>query len=1093
MGILKSMAREFERGFWVAGGSCRVLRLAVATMRSAAFRHVLTFGVGLLATVAASSTSWAQFRREYPPDGYYLAMRVFEEGEFVDAAKAFRTVASAGLRSTDGRWVDSICYHSMLGECFYQMGDLAQALEQYTAAINLFLAYPNWMLRIDFPPGMEPLQGVARRPITWGTSTRQAMVGRFSRTYPVLQGRLDNADVIRQGGVIALPEYMLVNVPEVVRCTALALRRRREIMGVTCSHDPLTTALVTTLGRRAPLNHWSQGWSDLLAGLAYASQGNSAQALGELRKSLSLGGQCDHPLTSTALIEIGRLSFEAQQYEAALTSFLEATYSAAVFLQFAEMEEAFRLATATFLLTGAKAMYPPLEPAAAWARGQSRFLEASLMANAAQNAAEAGNSVAAITLAEAARPLIVRTSLRESAVGARFNYAMALANYQADDAAAGDTAFAQLMAFQQRGSRRLFEIGLVDRMALAGSDTVPARVANDLYDQVLREPVARDWLLDPVETLTVILNPPFGPLEHWFELTIGRKDLERAFEIADLIRRRRFFSTLPVGGRLLALRWYLEAPPEMLTEAHKLQRQELLSRFPALADLSRQSAAILKALKNLPTVPGNEDEARAQTKLFGDLETVSNQQEQILRDLALRRVPSDFLFPPLRTFKDTQYAIPEDSLVLTFLATSRAVYGMGCSQKLQSHWQLPEPGQIRRDLAELLRQMGMTDRNQPVDERVLVDDSWQEKAIKLCGPLTNNAKPDVWGRYRELVIVPDGVLWYVPFEAMPVVENNLSAPLISKIRIRYVPMFGLVPPDPRGFNTLTDTAIVAGQLLAKNEALTATTLEKLKKTLDRVSVLPPDLQVPSHLFAARCNRLLVLADIEPSTRGPYDWAPLPLEGAKTRSPLSSWLALPWEGPQQLVLPGFHTSAESALRRGGTGEDLFLAACALMASGTRTALISRWRPGGQTSYELMREFVQELPYSSAPNAWQRSVQLAVDRDIDLDAEPRIKADGLEVALKAKHPFFWSGFLLLDAGNRPKEELPAGAPVAPPPLNGAKPAEKPGEKPDTAKKAEMPVKPDTKPAPEMMPPAKLPPDAEKKPPQDGAATDAVAPKK
>ena len=206
--------------------------------------------------------------------------------------------------------MDSICYSTMMGECYYQLGDLGRALEQYTAALNLFLAYPNWTLRIDFPPVVEPLLATLPRPITWGATTRGTTIGRFPDKYPVLQGRLDNADVLRRGGIIALPEYAQVNVHEIIRCTALAQRRRREILGVTCSQDPLTAALADTLGRRAPLNHWSQPWSDVLTGLAYASQGKSAQAVGELKKAVTIAGQFDHPLTATALIELGNLHFE---------------------------------------------------------------------------------------------------------------------------------------------------------------------------------------------------------------------------------------------------------------------------------------------------------------------------------------------------------------------------------------------------------------------------------------------------------------------------------------------------------------------------------------------------------------------------------------------------------------------------------------------------------------------------------------------------------------------------------------------------------------------------------------------------------------
>ena len=42
-----------------------------------------------------------------------------------------------------------------------------------------------------------------------------------------------------------------------------------------------------------------------------------------------------------------------------------------------------------------------------------------------------------------------------------------------------------------------------------------------------------------------------------------------------------------------------------------------------------------------------------------------------------------------------------------------------------------------------------------------------------------------------------------------------------------------------------------------------------------------------------------------------------------------------------------------------GNEVFLSVCGLMANGARTMLLSRWRTGGQTSFDLVREFIQEL--------------------------------------------------------------------------------------------------------------------------------------
>ncbi len=50
----------------------------------------------------------------------------------------------------------------------------------------------------------------------------------------------------------------------------------------------------------------------------------------------------------------------------------------------------------------------------------------------------------------------------------------------------------------------------------------------------------------------------------------------------------------------------------------------------------------------------------------------------------------------------------------------------------------------------------------------------------------------------ELVIVPDGVLWYLPFEALQIDGESVGQPstsLLAKRRIRYVPTMGLALAD----------------------------------------------------------------------------------------------------------------------------------------------------------------------------------------------------------------------------------------------------------------------------------------------------------
>jgi hypothetical protein len=58
-------------------------------------------------------------------------------------------------------------------------------------------------------------------------------------------------------------------------------------------------------------------------------------------------------------------------------------------------------------------------------------------------------------------------------------------------------------------------------------------------------------------------------------------------------------------------------------------------------------------------------------------------------------------------------------------------------------------------------------------------------------------------------------------------------------------------------------------------------------------------------------------------------------------------------------------------------------------------------------------VQELPHQTAAAAWRRSVQLAGERLLDPTQEGRVRTTGAGEPIRGDHPFFWAGYMLLDA--------------------------------------------------------------------------------
>ncbi|MGC3966010.1 MAG: CHAT domain-containing protein [Pirellulales bacterium] len=174
------------------------------------------------------------------------------------------------------------------------------------------------------------------------------------------------------------------------------------------------------------------------------------------------------------------------------------------------------------------------------------------------------------------------------------------------------------------------------------------------------------------------------------------------------------------------------------------------------------------------------------------------------------------------------------------------------------------------------------------------------------------------------------------------------------------------------------------------------------------------------LFAGLADRLVTYSEIVPGANGPYQTAPLRGEKSVPGGTLADWVRLPWQGPAHVALPAFHSGAENAMKKVApidAGNELFQTVTSLMACGARTILISRWRTAGRTSFDLTREFMQELPYESAAKAWQRSVALASRSPIDPSAEPRVRVDGAATPPSAAHPFFWAGYMVVDTGTEP----------------------------------------------------------------------------
>ncbi len=977
--------------------------------------------------------------RSYPTALYFAHFSTIYDGDYADALANFKSDLSGAIKTTQSRWIDSIAYYTMVGECHYHLGKYGDALDNYNAALKLCIAFPDWMLQVQFPSAITG--SAITRNIPWGRSERISKIGRIPSTMLTAQGQLYIDKQLQQGGVITPPQLVQINVQEIVRCTALAMKRRQELLGPIAQHDPLSAELAVLFARR-PGDHrnpWTEAWVDAEVGMAYASSGQSGQAVGYLKRSLAMSGEYDHGLTPMLLLELGQLATEAGEYKAALKYFEEASYSAVEFGDFTTLEESFRYGQQAYYLAdpSAKTQFPPLAAASAWARTRGQELRASLQLLIAESDLLAGKSAAAASALGDAKSSLGTRTMGKCEFGSRLNYLAAILHYQAGKVADGDKSIADSLTWQKTGSKWLFQIGLADGF-VSGKYGAPlgSHRALTLYETLLRDPTPLDWAARPLDSLAVLTWPHPLIYEHWFENTL-QSGLELSMEVADRTRRHRFLSSLPLGGRLLALRWVLESPIETLDRTQQLQRTDLLTRYPKYKELSQQVRKLRDELAGVPLAADNAVAQKKQNDILTEIGKLSAQQEVLIREIGLRREAADLVFPPLRATKEIQATLQPRQLMLIFFSTASNTYACLLSKDRYASWKIESPQTVEKRAAILLRTMGNFDSNREIQQTQL-DDAWRTAARDVSDALLAGSKVNLSENIDELIIVPDGFLWYLPFEVLPVAKGNVklkngkdTIPLIMKSRIRYLPTMGLATPDRLNRKTTPEVGVAIGKLHLHDQPDAAQTeFTRLQKVTTHITPIKGSTGVPTPLYGGLFDTLLVLDDIVASKKSAFEWSPLQFDKLESQGSLSQWMTLPWKSPLQILLPGFHTPAESALKSIGSaanGQEMFLSICGLMSTGTRTVVISRWRTGGQSSYELLHQFAQELPFSSAADAWQRSVQMLMETPLDVTQESRVKAAANAGQLTGAHPFFWSGYVLVDTGWTPPT---ISKPVAPP---------------------------------------------------------------
>lgn len=1049
--------------------------------------------VGFL--VAAPAKAQTAGSGRIPNASYYLMLPDYYDGNYREVARDF-TAARGAIRFGTEMYLDSVCYWTMAGECNYLTGNFPEAVELYESAIDLYLKFAagGWQQRIQ---PMQPMNAVVNpfqaAQITWGQSTRTFTIPALPDSFQVLFGRLDNERVAQQGGVIQNPEFRQVDVTEIMRCTALALHRRRMLKGVTSRLDPFSTRCVEVL---EPLGNGDGSllgaWNGITLGIALAGLEDFDKAQQVLIRSLQFNGGMDHPLTPVGLLELAIINYQLGNLSEAANYALEASYSAAIYRQYDLVDEALSLGT-TIHLAQQRTAYPPLVNAIAWlGRDRARYAQTSLTIRLAECYSEAGDSVSSARLLGEVNRVAGRLS---DTLAGRLGYLASLNLFLDGNFDAGRLQLAEAMTRFQSSSRWLYQLSLADALTL--SRKISDRQSDLLYGLLLRDPLDSEWQTEPIEAMSFLTSNHLGPMERWFAIAVTNRDFEHAIEIAELLRRHRFYAMLPLAGRQLSFRWLMHAPPESVSDAILNRRTDFLTRFPAYKQLCDRADQLQQQLLALPVVTDpDSDQRKEQVAAFVELMKISQAQEAGLGSFALRREAASMSFPPVIPATSLRSEIQANQLVLYTVAAGDTLYFFAIDiqgAKLLSFQPLKR---VAGEINQLIRDANLSER--AFDPKLLTEQKWPETAQKVAANWLPNLDLSPLGEESEVIVVPDGILWYAPFELLRFgAAPDTAQSLFELAAIRYSPTLALALQAQRPYKPWSRTAVVSGPLSNRFEtAWTAAQVTDYQKVSPQIVSLPERLDIPTNLYNTVLDQLIVWTE---STRveksGPFGVVPAEKDRGKNGSNLAGWMSLPFTGAEHVVLPCFAGAGDNGVKANADGQEFFVIACAMLSSGTRTLLISRWNVGGESALKVTRKYLDDIAADYAPSrAWHRAAQQLQQTPLEWNRETRLKPMTTPPELNGSHPVFWAGYMLIDVPTKhiyrngreeaEAEAPPAGTPEPDPQPEPALPEEGagqeapsgtdslPGEAPPMPPLESQPVKQGDKPAPPPAAPTESP---------------------
>ena len=938
---------------------------------------------------------------------YYTASDFFADGQTSQAAIVLETALSQSRMVSNQRGIDSVPPMVRLGECFLEQCDIGMALERYDAALQISLESSRWLSLLKPQTGsMRPEARV--RDVPWAVNTRGTQMGAYNEAWPIALGSSDLL-IETDAGKGVTGKMVSIDAMEILRSQAIALRRRYLLLGPLAKHNPKTNPFLKAFSFN--VNGQSeaiQSAVNICRALAAIGTGERVASAQLLIQNLSVGNGLDHPLTAIALLALADLAIESNEILVAEERALEASIVAGRAGQMDHLAEAVEYLSETGFAGGRDTVVAKMiQQIAQWSASKSRMVAIRCQVEYARLSALVGDLETANKQCSASTTMLLPKPVVMPRAESVVRYAQARVAFLEGNLVEGINKLFESVAYLRGnekgiGSPPLFQLDLA--LQLTKSKVLNDSVAESVLGELLRAPSAGHWRVHPLEQLDWLMVDKSEAHNLLVDIQLRTRNESELVAVFDDSTRKRYRRLNELESRVFDLKLIFHSDNRFVGNAAEANR--LRKQIP-IADQNvakiQQMIAPLQANPKWDIRKWTEEESRRWESAI----RLSASQESLFWAAAISPLAISETFPPRHSQEFLAKSLRPKDAVIMFASHGTTMRGyLYLSGKWRS-WEVGDLAGLERKTVSLLSEMQML-KNRDGNQMEIRKNWGLGRRIEIRNQLFPK---DIWTSLmaaERWIVVPDGNLWSLPLETLPLSDLPNSLPCISEHTITYSPTLGLVPflLDARSQSkSVHGIDVHAGDFLSQDAHSAKELREELaakKRFMVDLSGKPSN-HVPSHFFKIASDCI--------HNYTPMNWesiAPVLTDANPNQSNIRSWSQLPWGSPASMLLAGVNAVTPQQ----ATGDEWLRLTLPLIAQGTRQLTISRWPVGGESTVSLMRSFQENQEDLSVSDAWQRSVLTLWEEQLEQRKEPLFKGAPFansENTVMGSHPLLWSGYL------------------------------------------------------------------------------------